>query len=43
MSAPRAVGRGATVTDGIDRLAPPRSTASTTDTSSSTSISEPLM
>src|ERR687897_422580 len=29
-------GRGATVTDGIDRLAPPRSTASTTETSSST-------
>jgi hypothetical protein len=35
-------GRGATVTDGIDRLAPPRSTASTTDTSSSTEIRLPL-
>jgi hypothetical protein len=35
-------GRGATVTDGIDKLAPPRSTASTTVTSSSTSIRHPL-
>src|SRR5260370_2928860 len=33
--------RGVTVTDGIDRLAPPRSTASTTDTSSSTATRPP--
>ena len=43
MSCSLTFGRGATVTDGIDRLAPPRSTASTTEISSSTSISEPLM
>ena len=38
-----ACGRGATVTEGIDRLAPLRRTASTTAISSSTAISEPLM
>src|SRR5262249_57882709 len=35
-------GRGATVTDGIERLAPARSKASTTDTRSSTAIMLPL-
>ena len=37
-----ATGRGATVTDGIESVAPPLSTASTTATRCSTSISEPL-
>ena len=39
---PGVTGRGATVTDGIERFAPPRNTVSITPTRCSTSMSEPL-